>query len=236
MDHEELQALIVRLRLGTSASELHGSLTGYLAGGGAVGGDALLGVLELDGEAVEPTAARTRRRRGGMVPRLSRRLRPGRRRRPGVAVGRGAGGTARPGHDRRLLVRFRQRERGRGRADRGARIRAHGGDAAVRRVRRARWRWREHRALNAPTASLAGLAIAAEEFARRRRQLMQMAGPDAVLLVAAAPERMRNADAAWPYRQNSDFHYLAGFPEPDAVLALLPGRAHGEAVLFCRER
>ena len=90
--------------------------------------------------------------------------------------------------------------------------------------------------MNAPTASLAGLAIAAEEFARRRRQLMQMAGPDAVLLVAAAPERMRNADAAWPYRQNSDFHYLAGFPEPDAVLALLPGRAHGEAVLFCRER
>ena len=57
MDHDELQALVVRLRLGTSASELHGSLTGYLAGGGAVGGDALLGVLALDGEATEPTAA-----------------------------------------------------------------------------------------------------------------------------------------------------------------------------------
>ena len=79
-------------------------------------------------------------------------------------------------------------------------------------------------------------AIAADEFARRRRQLMQMAGNDAVLLVAAAPERMRNADAAWPYRQDSDFHYLAGFPESDAVLALLPGRQHGEVVLFCRER
>ena len=79
-------------------------------------------------------------------------------------------------------------------------------------------------------------AIAGEEFARRRRQLMQMAGEDAVLLVAAAPERLRNADAAWPYRQDSDFHYLAGFPEPDAVLALLPGRLHGEVVLFCRER
>lgn len=65
---------------------------------------------------------------------------------------------------------------------------------------------------------------------------MQMAGEDAALLVAAAPERMRNADAAWPYRQDSDFHYLAGFPEADAVLALLPGRRHGEAVLFCRER
>ncbi|KZC24472.1 Xaa-Pro aminopeptidase [Rhodanobacter thiooxydans] len=87
-----------------------------------------------------------------------------------------------------------------------------------------------------PEASkLAALAIGAEEFARRRRQLMQMAGEDAVVLVAAAPERMRNADAAWPYRQDSDFHYLAGFPEADAMLALLPGRRHGEAVLFCRE-
>ena len=65
---------------------------------------------------------------------------------------------------------------------------------------------------------------------------MRMAGADAALLVAAAPERIRNADAAWPYRQDSDFHYLTGFAEADAVLALLPGRAHGEAVLFCRER
>ncbi|MDR3447278.1 MULTISPECIES: aminopeptidase P N-terminal domain-containing protein [unclassified Dyella] len=83
-----------------------------------------------------------------------------------------------------------------------------------------------HRALN----------ISSEEYARRRRQLMRMAGEDAVLLIAAAPERVRNADANWPYRQDSDLHYLSGFPEPDAVLALLPGRKHGEAVLFCRER
>ncbi len=78
--------------------------------------------------------------------------------------------------------------------------------------------------------------IAPAEFARRRTELMRMAGEDAALVVAAAPQRMRNADAAWPYRQDSDFHYLTGFPEPDAVLALLPGRPSGEAVLFCRER
>ncbi|WP_109123717.1 aminopeptidase P N-terminal domain-containing protein [Dyella sp. C11] len=78
--------------------------------------------------------------------------------------------------------------------------------------------------------------ISSEEYTRRRRQLMRMAGDDAVLLIAAAPERVRNADANWPYRQDSDLHYLSGFPEPDAVLALLPGRKHGEAVLFCRER
>ena len=78
--------------------------------------------------------------------------------------------------------------------------------------------------------------ILPEEYARRRRQLMRMAGEDAVLLIAAAPERVRNADANWPYRQDSDMHYLAGFPEPESVLALLPGRKHGEVVLFCRER
>ncbi|MBS0381254.1 MAG: aminopeptidase P N-terminal domain-containing protein [Proteobacteria bacterium] len=78
--------------------------------------------------------------------------------------------------------------------------------------------------------------ITPAEFARRRRDLMHMAGADSALVVAAAPRRMRNADAAWPYRQDSDFHYLTGFPEPDAVLALLPGRVRGEVVLFCRER
>src|SRR5574337_1113985 len=103
-------------------------------------------------------------------------------------------------------------------------------------MRRARCFPSRNRALIPAQASPAGLAITGAEFARRRRQLMRMAGTDAVVLVAAAPERMRNADAAWPYRQDSDLHYLTGFPESDAVLALLPGRQHGEAVLFCRER
>lgn len=78
--------------------------------------------------------------------------------------------------------------------------------------------------------------IPAEEYARRRRQLMRMAGEDAAVVVAAAPQRVRNADNLYPYRQDSDFHYLSGFPEPDAVLALLPGRSQAEVVLFCRER
>ncbi|HET8710588.1 MAG TPA: Xaa-Pro aminopeptidase, partial [Spongiibacteraceae bacterium] len=43
-------------------------------------------------------------------------------------------------------------------------------------------------------------------------------------------------DVEFPFRQDSDFYYLTGFPEPDAVLVLMPGRAHGEVVVFCRER
>lgn len=78
--------------------------------------------------------------------------------------------------------------------------------------------------------------ITRAEFARRRRQLMRMIGRDAIAIIAAAPERIRNNDAHYPYRQDSDFHYLTGFAEPDAVLALIPGRAHGEVIVFCRER
>ena len=75
-----------------------------------------------------------------------------------------------------------------------------------------------------------------KEYARRRRQLMRIAGDDAILVLPAAPERIRSRDTHYPYRQDSDFWYLGGFPEPEAVLVMVPGRAHGEAILFCRER
>jgi Xaa-Pro aminopeptidase len=80
------------------------------------------------------------------------------------------------------------------------------------------------------------LSIPAAAYARRRRQLMRMAGDDAILILPSAPERIRSRDTHYPYRQDSDFWYLTGFPEPEAVLVLVPGRAHGEAILFCRER
>ena len=89
---------------------------------------------------------------------------------------------------------------------------------------------------DAPSPTTAQLMIAPKEFARRRRQLMRMAGNDSIVIVAAAPERMRNNDAHYPYRQDSDFHYLTGFAEPDAVLVLVPARAASETILFCRER
>ena len=65
---------------------------------------------------------------------------------------------------------------------------------------------------------------------------MRMAGDDAILILPAAQERIRSRDTHYPYRQDSDLLYLTGFPEPEAVLVLVPGRAHGETLLFCRER
>ena len=73
-------------------------------------------------------------------------------------------------------------------------------------------------------------------LARRRRQLMQAAGDGAILVLPAAPVRVRSHDTHYPYRQDSDVLYLTGCEEPDAVLVLVPGRKHGEAILFCRER
>lgn len=74
------------------------------------------------------------------------------------------------------------------------------------------------------------------EFERRRGQLMKMAGDGSILILPAAPVRLRNRDTPYPYRQDSDFYYLTGFPEPEAVLVLVPGREQGEQILFCRER
>jgi Xaa-Pro aminopeptidase len=76
----------------------------------------------------------------------------------------------------------------------------------------------------------------AEEFARRRRQLMRVMGKDAIAVLPAAPERTRNNDVLYNFRQDSDFHYLSGFGEPEAVAVLIPGRPQGEFVMFVRER
>ncbi|WP_218838732.1 aminopeptidase P N-terminal domain-containing protein, partial [Listeria monocytogenes] len=78
--------------------------------------------------------------------------------------------------------------------------------------------------------------ITAAEYAGRRQALMEMSGDDAILVLPAASERVRSLDTHYPFRQDSDFWYLSGFPEPDAVLGLIPGRRHGEVILFCRER
>lgn len=65
---------------------------------------------------------------------------------------------------------------------------------------------------------------------------MQQMEPDSIALLCAAPQSTRSNDTEYLYRQNSDFYYLTGFVEHDAVLALIPGREQGEVVLFCQEK
>jgi Xaa-Pro aminopeptidase len=73
-------------------------------------------------------------------------------------------------------------------------------------------------------------------FEQRRRRLMEEMGPGGAAIFPAAPESIRSNDVEYRYRQNSDFLYLTGFPEPNAVCLLLPGHPKDEYVLFVRPR
>jgi Xaa-Pro aminopeptidase len=73
-----------------------------------------------------------------------------------------------------------------------------------------------------------------EVYSLRRRALLDTIG-DGVAIIPTAPERIRNRDSHYPYRFDSYFWYLTGFPEPDAVLVLVGGKTP-RTLLFCREK
>lgn len=74
------------------------------------------------------------------------------------------------------------------------------------------------------------------EFGRRRKRLMDIVGKGGIVIQPNAPERIRNRDVYYPYRADSDFYYLTGFPEPESVAVMVPDRPQGEFLLFCREK
>lgn len=79
-------------------------------------------------------------------------------------------------------------------------------------------------------------ALGHEDFARRRRLLLNHMHPGSIAVIPGAAQQRRSNDICFPFRQDSDFYYLTGFAEPDALLILIPGRTQGESILFCRER
>ncbi|MEX0943010.1 MAG: aminopeptidase P N-terminal domain-containing protein [Pseudomonadales bacterium] len=78
--------------------------------------------------------------------------------------------------------------------------------------------------------------ISMKEFARRRRELMALMEPGSIAIVPGSTRANRNSDVEYQFRQDSDFYYLTGFTEADSLFVLVPGREHGETILFCRER
>ena len=77
--------------------------------------------------------------------------------------------------------------------------------------------------------------ISISEYQNRRQQLAMQLPLGSIAVVPAASECLRNGDAHYRFRQDSDFYYLTGFNEPDAVLLIIAGKA-GESVLFNRPR
>ncbi len=91
--------------------------------------------------------------------------------------------------------------------------------------------------MNAPMSHFqAPPELTAEDFAARRRALAERVGEEGVVILPANREQQRNRDVHFPFRQDSDFLWLTGFPEPDAIAVFAPGRSEGELALFVRDR
>jgi Xaa-Pro aminopeptidase len=71
-------------------------------------------------------------------------------------------------------------------------------------------------------------------YAKRRTQL-QKSMQKGIAIVPTSPEVPRNADTHYGYRHDSNFYYLSGFTEPEAVLVLVAGD-EPRSILFCREK
>lgn len=65
---------------------------------------------------------------------------------------------------------------------------------------------------------------------------MDMIGSDSIAILPTASVYIRNRDVEFPFRPDSDFFYLTGYPEPEAVAVLIPDRTDGEFILFCRDK
>jgi Xaa-Pro aminopeptidase len=74
-----------------------------------------------------------------------------------------------------------------------------------------------------------------EAFVRRRKRI-QAAMEPGVLVLFAAEAKLRNNDVHYAFRQDSDFYYLTGFDEPDAVLVLFAAGSGARSVLFVNPR
>ncbi|HVF22453.1 MAG TPA: Xaa-Pro aminopeptidase [Pyrinomonadaceae bacterium] len=66
-------------------------------------------------------------------------------------------------------------------------------------------------------------------------EFMRRMQPSSVAIIPAAREATRSNDTNYRFRQDSDFFYLTGFEEPDAIAVIKPGESH-EYVLFVRPR
>ena len=75
-----------------------------------------------------------------------------------------------------------------------------------------------------------------ELFQQRRTQFISQMQNNSMALFPAAHETIRNNDCEYPFRQNSDFHYLTGFGEPDALLMLIKTEQSQRAILFNRPK
>ena len=83
--------------------------------------------------------------------------------------------------------------------------------------------------------------IELSEFSSRRQALLTAMQANSICVVPAAHLVTRSRDTEYPFRQDSYFHYLTGFPEPEAWLILSnqleqEPKSKGLSILFCLDK
>ncbi|WP_017326625.1 aminopeptidase P N-terminal domain-containing protein [Synechococcus sp. PCC 7336] len=79
------------------------------------------------------------------------------------------------------------------------------------------------------------MTITSKTFQQRRQQLSQKLGQGTAIVRSAQMAVMHN-DVEYPFRQDSDFYYLTGFNEPEAVAVLAPHHPEHQFVLFVQPK
>lgn len=67
-------------------------------------------------------------------------------------------------------------------------------------------------------------------------EFMKRLGGDSVAIISSAREATRSNDTHYRFRQDSDFYYLTGFDEPEAIAVIAPGHKEHPFTLFVRPR
>lgn len=78
--------------------------------------------------------------------------------------------------------------------------------------------------------------LTARWHAERRAELLEQLPDNTIAVLPANPELIRNNDAEYPFRQHSNFLYLTGFNEPDALMVLRKQGQSSESILFVRPK
>ena len=69
-------------------------------------------------------------------------------------------------------------------------------------------------------------------YKNRRNNLKELLPNNSVLLIPGADLQYRNADSAFPFRQDSSFYYLSGFCEPSSLIAIVNNKDGIKSIIF----
>ena len=69
---------------------------------------------------------------------------------------------------------------------------------------------------------------------KQLKDFIETIGKDAIAIIPASHEQTRSYDTEFKFHQDPDFHYLTGFPEPDAIAVIAPGNKKNPFTLFVR--